>query len=250
MRVNILREETDKTETIVPGLHVPMERRADTVDVDIFPVPHRESSTVRVGTLRAASTPLVIQGVEAPTYPHSGADFVLVSNSTATVGEAKYRYNAFQSSYIHALTDRANVVAVYYLSLLSSTEFTPPNVSLRGDAFEPLADYEEYAVDNWDGYDALPITAETLNAARSILKLLPKTFGDAACSPGADGSIVFEWLKEYGPFRKLFIDIGPGKTWKAYWRLTSGKTGAIQRKAVTIGTIGELQRLFETLLHG
>lgn len=46
--------------------------------------------------------------------------------------------------------------------------------------------HEAYAVDDWDGYDARPITAETLDAARSILKSLPKSFGDPVCSPGAD----------------------------------------------------------------
>ncbi len=70
------------------------------------------------------------------------------------------------------------------------------------------------------------------------------------CSPGADGSIVFEWLKDDGPLRKLFIDIGPGRTWKAYWRLANGKIGTIPRKRITISTISELQRLFERLLHG
>ncbi len=115
---------------------------------------------------------------------------------------------------------------------------------------DQLDGYEAYGVEDWDGYDARPITPDTLHAARSILKSLPKTFGDPVCSPGADGSIVFEWLKDDGPLRKLFIDIGPGRTWKAYWRLASGKTGTIPRKPVTISTIPELQKLFETLLRG
>jgi hypothetical protein len=115
---------------------------------------------------------------------------------------------------------------------------------------DPLDGYEAYAVVDWDGYDARPITPDTLRAARSILKSLPKSFGDPVCSPGADGSIVFEWLRDDGPLRKLFIDIGPGRTWKAYWRLASGETGTIPRKRVTIGTISDIQQLFETLLCG
>jgi hypothetical protein len=115
---------------------------------------------------------------------------------------------------------------------------------------DPLNGYEAYAVEDWDGYDARPITPDTLRAARSILKSLPKSFGDPVCSPGADGSIVFEWLKDDGPLRKLFIDIGPGRTWKAYWRLANGETGTIPRKRVTHGTTLDLQNCFDTLLRG
>jgi hypothetical protein len=121
---------------------------------------------------------------------------------------------------------------------------------VQEESFEALADYDAYAVDNWDGYEARPITSETVRAARTILRSLHKTFGDPVSSPGADGSIVFEWLREYGPLRKLFVDIGPGRTWKAYWRLAGGKTGTVPRKPITISTIPELQKLFERLLHG
>jgi hypothetical protein len=268
MPVNILKKkETDKTGTFVPGLHLSMERPSDTFDVDIIPAPQplppwmdyvpraHEPSGVHMRTLRSGSDRLVIQELKAP-LPRHGADYVLVGNGTVTVGEVKNTY--IQGNYIlgRAVThvDPTDVVTMYYHSLSSSSEQELPFRTLEFSAlespFEPLADYDAYAVDNWDGYDALPITAETLHAARSILKSLPKTFGDPVCSPGADGSIVFEWLKDDGPLRKLFADIGPGRTWKAYWRLANGKTGTISRKRITISTIPELQKLFETLLHG
>jgi hypothetical protein len=267
--VNILRiEGTNEAGTFVPGLQ-PMERRSDTFEVDILPVPQpldyvlrvQEPSGVRVRPRRSGSDHLVIQELLAPSYsmltfPHHGADYVLVGNRTAALVEAKNTY--IHGSYIHgrgvAHADLINVVTMYYSSPSSSTNqgplFRTPDISSRGKSFEPLADYDAYAVDNWDGYDALPITTETLHVARSILKSLPKIFGDPVCSPGADGSIVFEWLKDDGPLRKLFIDIGPGRTWKAYWRLASGRIGTIPRKRITISTIPQLQKLFETLLHG
>ena len=272
MPVKILRiEETDQSETFVPGLHLPMERWADTFDVDILPVPQprpswmnyvplpQEPSGVHVRTPRPGSDRLVIRELSAPgysilTYPHHGTDYVRVGNGTAALAEVRNTY--VQGSYIYgtSLTDPTAVVTMYYCSLSSSTEqelpFCTLDISSRGKPSEPLADYDAYAVDNWDGYDALPITTETLHAARSILKSLPKTFGDPVCSPGADGSIVLEWLKDDGPLRKLFIDIGPGRTWKAYWRLANGKIGTIPRNRITISTIPQLQKLFETLLHG
>jgi hypothetical protein len=240
MRVRILRkEETDKTGTFVPGVHFPIEERADTLD-DILPLPR--------------PLPLNAPDYSILTSPHHGADYVVVSNATAVLIEAKYLQGSYTRGCVVTHADPIDIVTVCYLSLLSSTEQRPSFIALdipsRGQPSEPLADYDAYGVDNWDGYDALPITAETLHSARSILKSLPKTFGDPVCSPGADGSIVFEWLKDDGPLRKLFIDIGPGRTWKAYWRLANGKTGTIPRKRLTISTIPELQRLFETLLHG
>jgi hypothetical protein len=274
MPVNILRiEETDETETFVPDLQLPMEGRADTFDVDILPVPQRlppwmnyvpqaqEPSGIHVRTRRPGSARLVIHELNAPGYsnltsPHHGADYVLVGSGTVALVEAKNTY--VQSSYIHGHlvthADPTDLLTIYYRSLSSSTEqelpFRTLDIFSRGNPSESLADYDAYAVDNWDGYDALPITTETLHAARSILKSLPKTFGDPVCSPGADGSIVFEWLKDDGPLRKLFIDIGPGRTWKAYWRLANGKIGSIPRKRITISTTPEFQKLFETQLCG
>jgi hypothetical protein len=190
--------------------------------------------------------------------PHHGRyDVMAVSNGTVTLIEAK-------SPWVKYATD------TYEMQYLAGSFAMPmmlyPTSSGTADidwiiadpiafadwwgqhqATDPLEGYEAYSVEDWDGYDALPITAETLAAARTVLKSLPKTFGEPVCSPGADGSIVFEWLADDGPVRKLFIDIGPSKTWKAYWRLANGETGTIPRKRITIATIKELQKLFATL---
>jgi hypothetical protein len=268
MPVNILRIE-EKGVTFVPELHLPMERRADTFDDNIPPVAQplspwmnyvpqvQEASGVQLRARRLGSDRLVIEQLKAPGYsiltsPHHGADYVLVGNGTVELVEPKNTY--VQGSYISGRdVDPTDVVTMYYRSIASSTEQELQFPALTPSQEKPtdsLADYDAYSVDNWDGYDALPITTETLHAARSILKSLPKTFGDPVCSPGADGSIVFEWLKDDGQLRKLFIDIGPGRTWKAYWRLANGKIGTIPRKRVTISTIPELRKLFETLLRG
>jgi hypothetical protein len=112
---------------------------------------------------------------------------------------------------------------------------------------DPFHAYEEYQQANWDGYGAEPITPWTLAAARSFYHLIPHTFGEPEYSPGADGSIGLEWLLDAGPLRKLFIDIGPGRTWKAYWRLSSGATGIIPRKIFDFATRKELVALFVKL---
>jgi hypothetical protein len=197
-----------------------------------------------------------LQLVIPPEYPDRGVDFVAVDNSTGVTiyEETKSRWSkfAFAKDY---LAGSFGMHALTYPKIHGTTDYDryAHDVMLVTDWLteaDPLEGYETYAVEDWDGYDARPITPDTLHAARSILKSLPKSFGDPVCSPGADGSIVFEWLKDDGPLRKLFIDIGPGRTWKAYWRLASGKTGTIPRKRVTISTIPELQKLFETLLRG
>lgn len=188
-------------------------------------------------------------------YPGSAMDLVADDSASVTLyGEPQSPW----AKYVQAKESIAGSLTITSL-VFTKTDSTTDigqfahELVLCADCLkesDPLDGYEAYAVDDWDGYDARPITAETLDAARSILKSLPKRFGDPVCSPGADGSIVFEWLTDDGPLRKLFIDIGPGRTWKAYWRLASGETGTVPRKRVTIGTIPDIQKLFETLLRG
>jgi len=112
---------------------------------------------------------------------------------------------------------------------------------------ELLEDYERYNQPDWDGYDAEPIAPETLAAARAFLRFLPKEMGEPECSPGSDGSIGFEWVNSDRRLRKLFIDIGPSRTWRAYWRLASGETGTISRKPISLTIRKELTDLFARL---
>ncbi|MFZ5693533.1 MAG: hypothetical protein ACOY5F_20045 [Pseudomonadota bacterium] len=107
------------------------------------------------------------------------------------------------------------------LEILFRPEFADP---------DPFHGFEAYSVRNWDGYDAEPIHPDTLKIAKAMYDILPATLGKPDVSPAADGSIGFEWLHDEGPYRKLFIDIGPGKVWHAYWRLASGKTGKIRNQ--------------------
>lgn len=112
---------------------------------------------------------------------------------------------------------------------------------------DPLAGYERYAEADWDCYGAEPISAETVAAARQLLKKLPDTLGQPHIAPGSDGTVGFEWVRADGPFRKLYIDVGPGKVWSGYWRRTSGERRTIFPKPIDATTEAELSVLFADL---
>ena len=122
----------------------------------------------------------------------------------------------------------------------------------NGDDFDipsrgPLAGYEAYAHSNWDGYDAEPISPETLRAARFFLSMLPETLGEPDIAPGADGTIGLEWSFTDRPLRKLFIDIGPGAVWGGYWRRANGETQTIPATPIIFDTVRALKELFDKL---
>lgn len=106
-------------------------------------------------------------------------------------------------------------------------------------AFE---DYCRYSVPNWDGYDAVPITDKTLDTARHLYELLTAEFVAPEVVPGADGTIGFEWWP--APHNKLYLDIGPGMTWSAYWRCPKGR-GSIERTDLSSWSVRD--RLFVRL---
>lgn len=88
---------------------------------------------------------------------------------------------------------------------------------------DPFKDYKElYSERNWDGFDADPITPETINAATELFNALPFGWTTPEVAPGVDGVIGFEWLGSDSVFlnadSKVFIDVGPGRIWSAYWR--------------------------------
>jgi hypothetical protein len=82
---------------------------------------------------------------------------------------------------------------------------------VAGPTFASIDDYRAYDTVGWDGYDAQPITSETLGAAKDLIKLLPATAPTPSVAPGADGTIGLEWRFTTGPLRKLFIDVGPSE---------------------------------------
>lgn len=64
------------------------------------------------------------------------------------------------------------------------------------EAVKSLLDiYKECSEENWDGYNALPITADAFEEARNIIKLLPTSvpMPEILAEPG--GEIGFEWRK-------------------------------------------------------
>jgi hypothetical protein len=110
-----------------------------------------------------------------------------------------------------------------------------------------LKEYQQLKEKNWDGYDAEPITKDTLDYARKILRAMPKTFGLPEISPGADGSVALEWHPEIGSVRKLFLDIGPGEHWRAYWKQRDGKFNRMTGSGFDKDTKRILERLFQDL---
>jgi hypothetical protein len=193
---------------------------------------------------RRTSDPITFPDIGKLQIPTYRLDFIYGGNTTVTFVEIKTPWLVEKKSKPQSLDP---VWAIYYLASASTTAptFNWPINSSTG----LLQGYEAYNAPNWDGYDAEPITPQTLSAARAILRILPEgPFSDLVeCSPGADGSIGFEWLMSDGPLRKLFIDIGPGSTWKAYWRLASGETVTIPRKKFSLTTQKELTDLFARL---
>lgn len=112
---------------------------------------------------------------------------------------------------------------------------------------EELASYDTFEEPNWDGHDAQPITKETLDYARRIVRLLPDTLGAPDIAPSADGSIGLEWVPDHGPLTKLFMDIGPGVQWHAYWQRDNGDIGRVSGAEIRPPTRTVLHNLFAEL---
>jgi hypothetical protein len=121
------------------------------------------------------------------------------------------------------------------------------DLGIHKPAWNPFEGYERYNQRNWDGYDAEPITSETVSFAKIILEMLPKTFGEPDIAPGADGTIGLEWIPEAGPLEKLFLDVGPGKTWRAYWTKRDGTFDRIMPQPFRLGTQERINKLFADL---
>jgi hypothetical protein len=112
---------------------------------------------------------------------------------------------------------------------------------------DPLDSFAAYRNRNWDGFDAEPITSETVAVARRLASLIPPVFGEADIAPGADGTIGFEWHPETGPIRKLYIDIGPGTQWRAYWEHRSGASNRVPDQRVDTQYRATIKSFFEGL---
>lgn len=91
---------------------------------------------------------------------------------------------------------------------------------MGNDDVKPIAGYEAYDCENWDGYGAKPITPETLALARRLLELMPDTAGWPHIAPGGDGSIGFEWSLDR---RVVCFDVNPDQSWHAFWKWPDGR---------------------------
>jgi hypothetical protein len=112
---------------------------------------------------------------------------------------------------------------------------------------DPLSSFTAYNNPNWDGFDAEPITSETVAVARRLASLIPAAYGEADIAPGADGTIGFEWHPETGPIRKLYIDIGPGTRWSAYWQRRGGASNRVPEQHVDAKFEATIKSFFEGL---
>jgi hypothetical protein len=114
---------------------------------------------------------------------------------------------------------------------------------------DPLASYEMYQIANWDGEGAEPITAQTIAYARRIIAVLPKSLGAPDIAPAGDGSIALEWVPGDPKHKldRLFLDIGPGEQWRAYWTLRTGEFRRIPQTGFSEGTKKLLADLFRDL---
>ncbi|MGY2906569.1 hypothetical protein [Bradyrhizobium sp. URHC0002] len=73
---------------------------------------------------------------------------------------------------------------------------------------DEFSSFESYDIDDWDGYGAKPITADTVKAARAFRRLFDQETPQPDIAPGADGTIGFEW--QMSDQTRVLIDVGPG----------------------------------------
>jgi hypothetical protein len=55
--------------------------------------------------------------------------------------------------------------------------------------------YKAYSSENWDGFQAKPISIKALEEAKKLISLLPSTFPLPEVMPEPGGEIAFEWYK-------------------------------------------------------
>jgi hypothetical protein len=171
-----------------------------------------------------------------------GDDFSTVLESFRALMDASDRAVAAYSRVVYP----AKCTACWFDTSFFITRFGALRWS-RTSHVDLFEGYELYEYSDWDGYGAEPITKETVRAARQILAILPKHFPPPDIAPGADGGIGFEWAFQNGSIRKIFIDIGPGNTWSAYWRLLSGDKGNVPRLDIDASTPQRIDAMFSRL---
>lgn len=67
--------------------------------------------------------------------------------------------------------------------------------------------WEECRHAGWDGYEALPVEAETLRGAYTLIESLPLGFPRPSIGAEPDGQLTLEWYKS--PMRTLSVSVDP-----------------------------------------
>jgi hypothetical protein len=195
-------------------------------------------------------------------FTHLDTDHILPALHTRALDCLRFHtatYNAAAASCrnLMLLLPESNLTTnVGVLSLVGYNNFAHLNVdplSLYHDLLtrvaDPLEGYEQYQTTNWDGEGAEPITAGTLAYARRVVSVLPTSLGAPDIAPAADGSIALEWVPDDPQHKldRLFLDIGPGEQWRAYWTLRTGEFGRIPQAGFSDETKTILDNLFRDL---
>lgn len=108
--------------------------------------------------------------------------------------------------------------------------------------------YKECSDENWDGYDAEPITQKTLLEAEKFIELLPSSLNVPEIIPEPTGEIAFEW---YRGKRFVFIASVGGNNFNLItYAGLFGKTSKIHGTEYLgdkfpTNVIGNIHRLFE-----
>jgi hypothetical protein len=101
---------------------------------------------------------------------------------------------------------------------------------------DDFSEYEALDERGWDGYDAEPITAETVIAARRFNDRWPRSVRSPDIAPGSDGTIGFEWRLGKDESRTTIqIEVGPGDIICGR-RERSGRVEHFQPRPLNIGT--------------
>jgi hypothetical protein len=157
---------------------------------------------------------------------------MLLKDTNLTAHAGLFAFSAFNA---HAGLKADNILGMY--------------ADLLEKVADPLKGYEKYRATNWDGHGAEAITATTLEYARKFIKALPTTLGTPDVAPAGDGSIALEWIPgHHATLSKLFLDIGPGEEWCAYWKLHDGHFDTVTHEGFhPTTTKAVLQDLFDHL---
>jgi hypothetical protein len=133
----------------------------------------------------------------------------------------------------------------YRDSLSTSSSGTVGHYRAPVQTVDQFSDYDDYDFPDWDGYGAIPISKETVNAARRLFRLLPRAASDPDIAAAGDGTIGFEWRSDVTPDRTIiFIEVGPGEMVKAS-RFYSDRPAEIwSPKPIGMGVYSFISALF------